>query len=199
MCQFIETIQVLNGEVQHLALHQARLNLSREEVLNLRIHPELSEYISVPDSAMRGLHKCRILYGREISQVEYLPYHRPEIQSLKIVESDNISYKYKFANRSELKALYEQRGSCDDILIVKNGWITDSYFANVVLWDGSSWVTPKEPLLKGCMRASLIATGAIIEKDIQLDELSEYLTIRLINTLNDLKDGPEISMAAISR
>ena len=39
-----------------------------------------------------------------------------------------------------LDDLFEQRGSCDDILIVKQSCITDSYFANVVLGDGVSWL-----------------------------------------------------------
>lgn len=197
MSQFIETIKVLNGEVLKLSLHQARLERTRKEVLGLRSHPDLSSEISVPDSSKQGIHKCRVLYGRDIMKVEFLPYHKPEIRSLKLVESNNISYAYKSADRSELEALYKQRGTCDDILIVKNGWISDSYFANVVLWDGSRWVTPKEPLLKGCMRFSLLTSGMIIERAIHIDVLSRYKSIRLINAMNDMSDRLELPVKAI--
>jgi len=182
-----------------LPLHQSRFERTREEVLGLKTHPDLSGYISVPVSAKQEIYKCRILYGQDVSQVKFLPYSRLKIQSLKVVESDKISYSYKYADRRELEKLFGQRGSCDDILIVKEGKITDSYFANVVLWDGSRWVSPKKPLLRGCMRASLLAEGSITAADIPLDELSGYKTLRLINALNDLKDGPEISLDAISR
>ena len=197
MSQYIESIKSRNGEVLQLSLHQSRFNRTREELLGLTRHPDLSAHISVPDSATQGVYKCRLLYGRDITQVEILPYHKPKIHSLKVVRSDSISYGYKYADRSELEKLYEQRGSCDDILIVKNGWITDSYFANVALWDGSRWVTPKNPLLKGCMRFSLLSSGTITERAIRLDELFRYKYIRLINAMNDLSDGIEIPVRAI--
>lgn len=199
MSRFIETIKVQNGELRRLPLHQSRFNQTREEVLGLKTHPDLSILISIPDTAMKGIHKCRILYGHDISQIEFTPYQEPRIHSLKVVESDSINYAYKSADRRELELLFGQRESCDDILIVKEGRITDSYFANVVLWDGSQWVTPKEPLLKGCMRASLINGGLIRERDIRINDLSRYKVLRLINAMNDLGNGPEISPDAISR
>jgi 4-amino-4-deoxychorismate lyase len=198
MSQFIESIKVHNGEVLKLSLHQARFDRTREEVLGLRTHPDLSEFISVPDSSKQGVYKCRVLYGLDITQVKFMPYQKPQIRSLKLVKSDCISYAYKSADRTKLEALYEQRDACDDILIVKNGWITDSYFANVILWDGSKWVTPKEPLLKGCMRFSLLANGMISERAIHVNELSRYKHLRLINALNDLSDRLEISIHEIS-
>lgn len=197
MSQYIESIKIVNGKALRLSLHQARFIRTREEVLGLRSHPELSSEISVPDSAKQGIYKCRLLYGRDITQVEFLPYHKPEIHSLKIVKSDSICYEYKSANRAELATLYKQRNACDDILIVKKGWITDSYFANVILWDGSKWETPKEPLLKGCMRFSLLASGTIIERAIRLEELSRYKSIRLINAMNDISDRLELPVKAI--
>jgi len=199
MSRFIETIKVLNGELQNLPLHQARFKQTREKVLGLRSHPDLSAEISVPDSAKKGTYKCRILYGHEIMQVEVLPHQKPDIRSLKIVKSDSISYAYKWADRSELKALYEKRGNCDDILIVKKGWITDSYFANVILCDGNTWVTPGNPLLKGCMRFSLLAQGRISESAIHVNELSRYECIRLINAMNHIDDRLEIPHDAINR
>lgn len=197
MSQFIETIKVLNGEVLKLSLHQARFGQTREDALGLWSHPDLSAQISVPDSAKLGIYKCRILYDRDILQVEFQPYNKPEIHSLKVVESDSISYIHKSADRTELTALYEQKNSCDDILIVKNGWIADSYFANIVLWDGSNWFTPNTPLLKGCMRASLLASGRITERAIHINELSQYKSIRLVNAMIDLSDRLELPIDAI--
>jgi len=198
MSQFIETIKVFKGEVLKLSLHQARFEQTRKEMLGLRSHPDLSSEISVPDSSKQGVYKCRVLYGHDIMQVEFLPHHKPEIRSLKLVECNSISYAYKSADRAKLKVLYEQRGACDDILIVKNGWITDSYFANVILWDGSTWFTPDTALLKGCMRQSLLDSGAIKEKGIRIKELFQYKHLRLINAMNGMSDRLEIPIEAIS-
>ena len=198
MSQFIETIKILNGELLKLPLHQARFERTRKDVLGLRSHPDLSSEIAVPDSSKQGVYKCRVLYGHDIMEVEFFPYHKPEIRSLKLMVCDSISYAYKSADRTKLKVLYEQRGVCDDILIVKKGWIADSYFTNVILWDGSTWFTPDTALLKGCMRQSLLDSGTIKEKGIRIEELFRYKHLRLINAMNDMSDKLEIPLDAIS-
>jgi len=198
MYQFIESIKVLDGEAKNLAYHQARFERTRSEMLGFKNHPQLENEILVPLTAKRGLFKCRILYDHSEVRVEFHPHIKPEISTLKMVSDDQISYAYKSADRSALSALYKQRGSSDDILIIKKGRITDSYFANVVLWDGSRWLTPEKPLLEGCMRASLLKTGVIDTADIQLNNLSQYKSIRLINSLNDWSDAPQLPVEAIS-
>ena len=95
--------------------------------------------------------------GKNITRIEFEPYVRPAVRSLKVVLSDSISYGYKSADRSALDHLFQLRGECDDILIVKKGCVTDSYYANVAFWDGKHWFTPDTPLLPGTMRASLLA------------------------------------------
>ena len=198
MYPFIETIKVLDGEVKNLPCHQARFERTRSEMLGLKKHPQLDNEIHVPLTAKQGLFKCRILYDHREVRVEFHPHIKPEISSLKLVSSDQISYAYKSADRSALSALFKHRDSCDDILIIKKGRITDSYFANVVLWDGSRWLTPEKPLLEGCMRASLLKTGVIDIADIQLKDLSQYKSIRLINALNDWSDAPQLPLEALS-
>ncbi|MEN8158025.1 MAG: aminotransferase class IV family protein [Bacteroidota bacterium] len=192
MFPFIETIKLLDGELKNLSWHQERLERTRFEVLGLDEHPELLLEIPVPDGLDRGLFKCRVLYGEVIERIEYEPYYHPDIHSLKLVRSDSISYGYKSADRSDLDALYAQKGDCDDILIVKNGCITDSYFANVALFDGTHWHTPDTPLLKGTMRAFLLEEGVLTEARIKENELGDFQKIRLINAMNSLDEGPEI-------
>ena len=192
MFPFIETIKLLDGKLMNLSYHQERLERTRSEVLGLGQHPELHLEVPVPEGLDRGLFKCRVLYGEVIERIEYEPYHPPEIISVKLVRSDHISYGYKSADRSELEALFAQRGNCDDILIVKRGYITDSYFANVVLFDGVRWVTPDTPHLPGTMRASLLADGSLTEARITEKDLDDFQKIRLINAMNSLDEGPEI-------
>ena len=194
MSPFIETIKLLDGELKNLSYHQARFNRTRSEVLGLEAHPLLISQIPVPDGLDTGLFKCRVLYGKEIERIEYEPHFKLEVNSLKLVASDTVSYGYKYSDRSSLEVLYEQKGNCDDILIVRQGCITDSFYANVALHDGELWYTPDTPLLPGTMRASLLDRGSLKEARIMQKELGDFQKIRLINALNTLEEGPEIDI-----
>ena len=108
-----------------------------------------------------------------------------EVQSLAIIRSDEIDYTYKNTNRESLNRLFAQRGKCDDILIVKQGLLTDTSIANIALYDGSNWYTPKHPLLKGTKRAQLLAQGIVQEKELGPEDLSSFPIIRLFNAMID--------------
>lgn len=197
MSQFIETIRILDGIIQNPRHHQSRFNRARQDSFNLKDHPSLDQLIRVPERFREGTCKCRILYGRDIELIEYLPYKAMIIKSLKLVYSESIRYNYKFSNRAGLEELFAQRGSCDDIIIIRQGCITDSYMANVVLWNGSGWVTPDTPLLEGTMRASLMEKGMVTEERITTEDLSRYHQIRLINAMRDLDAGDPVPVNAL--
>jgi len=127
----------------------------------------------------------------------FLPHHYRQIKSLKLVEDDKIDYRYKFADRQHLGRLFERRGDCDDILIVKNGCITDSFTANVIFSDGSRWWTPDTPLLAGTMRAKLLKEGKISECRITPNGLNKYLKAGLINAMQDIDNMPVIAIDRI--
>jgi len=197
MSPYIETIKLLNGELKNLRYHQERFERTRSLALGLKKHPELGHIIQIPGGLDRGLYKCRVVYGKEIERFEFEPQIRRVVRSLKVVHSDTISYNYKSADRSALDALYQLRGTCDDILIVKNGFVTDSYYANTLFWDGHGWFTPHHPLLAGTMRAYLLDKKAIEMRHISIEDLDNYQKIRLINAMNGISDGPEISVDAV--
>ncbi|MEG0647308.1 MAG: aminotransferase class IV, partial [Bacteroides sp.] len=97
--------------------------------------------------------------------------------------SDTINYTYKSTDREALNQLYEQRNTKDDVLIIKNGYITDTSIANVALFDGTHWFTPKHPLLKGTQRAQLLQKGIIQEKEIMLEELFSFSQMTIFNAM----------------
>lgn len=68
-------------------------------------------------------------------------------------------------------------------LIVRRGLLTDTSIANIALFDGKDWFTPKLPLLRGTCRTALIDNGIIKEKDIRPEELSSYSFVRLFNAM----------------
>jgi len=116
--------------------------------------------------------------------------------SLTIVESNTITYDHKFTDRSEIEAL--RRGiTTDDIVIVKNGHITDTSFSNIVFHDGIRWLTPSTPLLYGTARERLLSDHSIIEEEIRFTDLRHFKKAALINAMIDLDEAEEIPMDAI--
>jgi len=197
MSLFIETIQLFHGELRNLEFHQERFERSRRDVLGLKNHPRLAEAIQLPEGLENSLLKCRVSYGTVIDLIEYEPPQPREVNSLKLVYSDSIDYTYKYAHRSHLLKLFEQRGACDDILVVKNHCITDSFYANVVFWDGTEWVTPDTPLLRGTMRAFLLSRALIREDRIGPENFHRFQTLKLINAMHALDQSPEIPIESI--
>ena len=61
-------------------------------------------------------------------------------------------YSFKFSNRKAIDDLLKFRNGCDDILIVRNGLITDTSYSNVVFRKDNMYFTPNFPLLNGTKR-----------------------------------------------
>ena len=181
MCRFVETIRIERGEIQNLRYHNQRLNATRVSFWKGCPLLDLSDYIHAEYSEIPI--KCRVVYKEDIENVSYTPYTIRPVHSLKLVCSDSIEYTYKSVDREAINALFTQRGKQDDILIVRNGFITDTSIANVALYNGKCWYTPKTPLLKGTRRAELIDKGIIQEKEIRQEELFEYSQVALFNAM----------------
>lgn len=195
--QLLETIKCLNGQLYNLPFHQSRFNLARKHFFPDAPPLSLEETIEVPEFAQSGLFRCRVLYKTKIEKIEFLPHQYRRVKSMKLVEADNIDYAYKYENRQLLQTLFEQRGAADDILIVKNSCITDSFTANPVFYDGTHWWTPNTPLLPGTQRASLLERGQIKVCRITTADLPKYQKLGLINAMQDLENMPVVEMEKI--
>ncbi len=75
-----------------------------------------------------------------------------------------------------------------DILIVKNGLITDTSYSNIILYDGKEWFAPKSFILNGVKRQFLLNTGKIKEIKIALEDLKNFEKISLINAMLEPQD-----------
>lgn len=181
MYPFIETICIEGGQIHNLFYHNLRMNTTRREVLGCSDVVDLADFIQPIPYQERT--KCRIEYRAEVEKVEYMPYTLRPVRSLKLITCDTFAYHYKSTDRSRLNLLLGQKGNSDDILIVRNGLLTDTSICNVALWNGSRWTTPATPLLEGTMRSSLIAQGEIYPADIYQKDLPDYSSIRLFNAL----------------
>jgi len=183
MCRLVESIKLKDGVFYRLKFHQERLN----KAFGICFLNE--EPISLFDSLYQtlipqeGIYKCRIVYDTDVQTIEIQPYLRREIQSLKLVETDMESYTYKLEDRTGFNSAFAQRGDCDDVLLVKNGLLTDASYSNIALFDGKNWFTPRVPLLYGVNRADLLEQEKLIEIDINVGDLKDYQKIALFNAM----------------
>lgn len=193
-----ETICCENRQLRNLSYHEARLNKTRSELWGFTDHWNLSELIIIPDSVSNEMHKCRLSYSKDIEIIKWEPYTQRTIQKIQRVYHDNIDYQYKYEDRNELNMLFSQRKDTDDILIIKDGLITDSYYCNVAFFDGNAWLTPNSPLLPGTQRAFLLDWGIIKEAQIRESDLGKYLKVRLFNAMIGWEKAVELEVASIA-
>ena len=197
MCQLLETIKCAEGKLENLDYHQARFSLSRKIKFSDDDEISLKNQIQIPDFAKTGLFRCRVIYGKQIDRIEFVPHVYRSVTTLRLVECDDIDYQFKYSDRKKLEAVFEKRDECDDIIIVKNGWITDSFAANLVFFDGEKWVTPDKPLLAGTQRARLLSEGQITSASVTKYDLKNFQKAGLINAMNNLGNMPVIEISKI--
>ncbi len=174
--QFFETIKIYEGKIYNIAYHQERF-----EKTSL-LHVNLKNYIT---PSKTGLYRCKIIYDmKEIISVEYFPYKKKKIRSIAFVECNDIQYRRKYLDRSRFDALIDQVES-DEILIIKNGLITDTSIANVAFYDGKKWITPKSFLLEGTTRKRYLQQGVLEERELSLQNLESFSKIAFLNAMVD--------------
>lgn len=188
MCRFVESIKLKDGVFYRLKLHQERVNKAFAACYPDDEPISIFETLSQSLVPQEGTYKCRVVYDNLVGLLEIVPYSPRGIHSLKLVETELESYPYKLEDRTGFNAAFAQRGDCDDVLLVKNGLLTDTSYCNIALYDGKSWVTPRLPLLYGVNRADLLAHEKLIEKDISVDELKNYQKIALFNAMIEFGD-----------
>ena len=196
MSLLIESIRLENGRFHRLQYHQARVNNAFAELYPSETPISLSSSLTKDKYPKSGLFKCRVLYNSGIQSVEFIPYVPKDPKTLKIIHNNEIEYNHKFEDRSKINTLFEERQYCDDILIVKNGFVTDSSYSNIIFFDGYQWVTPNSPLLKGTMRQMLLDAAEVKPRPITLQDIPSFKSFRLINAMLGF-DGPEIEVSGI--
>lgn len=185
MYQLFESIRVENGIAQSIYFHQFRVNKSLQcgaENVNLE------SYINSISFPKKGIFKLKIIYSKEGINNHYISvYTNKNIESLMIVNGDNLTYNNKYLDRSQIDKALELKGECDDILIIKNGLVSDTSYSNIALYDkfNSIWVTPDSPLLEGTCRASLLQSGKLTPIRVELDDLfkGRYIKLVMINAM----------------
>lgn len=196
MSLLLESIKVLDGKYQNLFYHEQRMNRALKFLCGVTEHFDLENFLEHVECPTEGLYKCRIVYDDESRDVEFIPYEAKSINTLRIVEHDRISYEFKYRERKLINRLFDLRRDCDDVLIVKRGFVTDCSFSNIVFRRGPRWYTPWSALLKGTMRAQLLERNVIVEEEIRVQDISDFESFKLINAMLEF-NGPELPVSNI--
>lgn len=192
-----ETICVKNRQLINLSYHEARLNKTRTELFGFTDSWNLSDLLIIPDYVTDKPHKCRLAYSEDVDNIKWEPYHFRTIKKIQRVYDDTIDYSYKYNDRALLNNLYEKRGNAEEILIVKNGMVTDTLYCNVALLKDGKWFTPNTPLLPGTQRAYLLDSGIIQEAVILEKNITKYSHIRLFNAMVNWENSNVLEVGAI--
>ena len=177
--EFFETVKCKDEEVFNLNYHNQRI--SRTIGMNI----DLQEYIYPPNDQLL---KCKVIYNQdEVLNIEFTHYKPRIINSFKIIVDDTIEYNYKSLNRNKIDNLYAKKEDCDEIIIIKNGYITDTSIANIAILENDIWITPKKPLLKGTTLDRLINLNYIKQQDITLNQLLQTPKIAIMNAMIGFK------------
>ncbi|MDL2319890.1 aminotransferase class IV [Alistipes sp. OttesenSCG-928-B03] len=186
--QFSEAIKLKDGVFYNLPYHQARMDLTLAQCGGVRIDLA-SALANIADDVDKGLFKCRLIYGMEgVESVEFIPYSLRLVTTVGLVTADDIEYGFKYTDRTRLNELLAQSG-CDDMIIVKNGLVTDAFAANLVFESCDGLFTPDTYLLPGTKRQHLLDMGIIRLKHIVPEDIKAYDCIRFINAMVDLEDN----------
>lgn len=197
MFQFIESICCVNNSLRNLEFHQARLNRTHRHFFPEAQPLSLAKDIEIPSHLTNDKYKLRVLYAETIQEISFQPYQPHPLQSISFAPIDSsFDYSHKSTDRSYLSTLVNNYQT-DDLILIKNGYITDTTLANLVFFDGYQWVTPTTYLLKGCMRSWLLSTGQIIEKEIRPEDLIHYQSFKRINAMMSLEESPSLPISLI--
>ncbi len=184
MSRLIETIRLEDGQFGNLSYHQQRLDATMNALFPGNDKIDLHVILNADSFPREGLYKCRVTYDSDVHIIQYEPYTIRSVISLKRMELNDLSYTHKFADRKELKQAFEDRGDYDDILIIRNGRVTDTSYANIVFKNkDDQWVTPSSCLLKGTMRQYLLDKGQIKEQEILSSDIPSFTKYKLINSM----------------
>lgn len=187
MCLLLESIRIENGSAQALKIHQDRVNRSSLALFGTS-GICLDEILGNSALPAHGLHKCRVIYGKELIGIDYQPYEKRMIQTIALAEIGSFDYSHKYVKRDFFEALRALHIDAQELILLRDGAVTDSTFSNLAFFDGHTWFTPRFPLLAGTRRRQLLDQGKMVERQIDVDELGQYQRCSFINAMLDLGD-----------
>lgn len=201
MYPLFETIAVEHFEPQLLQYHQQRMDDSFLRYFHLENPYQLSKVFRSEQIVSDGVLKWRVEYGSQGFRSTIEPYSPRMIRRVKLVEIDpDFDYSMKFSDRAYFDLLKKRNPGYDELILLKNGQLTDSTYSNLILEavsDGRLY-TPSTPLLHGTQRQYLIDTVKVIPIPISIGQLPEFHKIYFVNAMLPLPHAPSLDIGVDS-
>lgn len=183
MSRLVESIRISQGKFWNLDLHEARANLSRKTLFGISEPINLRASLADKIPAGRATCKCRVLYGESVEEISITPYRIRSVHSAMAVICDDIDYSFKYEERPALDKLFALREMCSEIIIIKNGLVTDAYYYNLLFEKSGRLFTPATPLLAGVQRQKMLSESSVQATDIKAEDMAKYDRVHFINAL----------------
>lgn len=198
MCLLLESLRIEHGQIGLPTYHNRRMNAARQVLFGATDALDIRQCVGETELPQDGIYKCRVLYDTAVRSIEYVPYQKRVVRSLQLVAiPTGFNYAWKYANRTGLDALFQQRGHCDDVLLVRNGLLTDTSYSNIALFDGAQWYTPSRPLLRGVRVESLVEQGVLRQADIHQRDIPRFRKAILLNAMLGFEDAVKVDTSCI--
>lgn len=192
----VETIRIENRTLDAIRFHNDRFNRTRRELFGVDEKLDLKDVISIPENIGDGVYKCRVIYNESVQRIEFAAYTPRTVHSLKLIYADTLDYSRKYEDRAGLLALLSGIPE-DDIIIIKNGNVTDASYANLAFFDGEQWFTPDTFLLRGTRREQLLEEEIIRAVRITAEDIAKFQSCKLINSMMLWHESPVVPIGNI--
>ena len=194
---FIETIRIQDGHVCHLSDHTDRMRRTADHFGFTA--PTLPQDLEarLPTDLRTGTVRCRVLYDHTLREVTFTPYRRRHIERLFAVDAGTTTYAFKYADRAPLARPQISLAETDELLFIRDGYLTDTSYTNLVLRRGRELVTPDTFLLDGTCRRRLLREGVVRTARIRLHDLPTYDELLLINAMMPLREAIRLPTTAV--
>ncbi|MDO4450262.1 MAG: aminotransferase class IV [Moraxella sp.] len=193
-----ETLAIKNKQILNLSYHNDRFKKGQVFLNCKNLIDDIATLINIPTHFDNDkLIRVRVTYNKSDIKVEYFDYTPKSIYSFKVIECNDIDYYYKYDDRSVLNTLLSQKETCDEIIIIKNGFVTDCSIGNLLFLKNGIWYTPDTPLLNGTQRAYLLDNNKIKLASIKKDDICHYEKVMMINALNPFDECGAVDVAHV--
>lgn len=107
-----------------------------------------------------------------------------------VIEMPDVEYSKKYSDRSLFRELHRKHPGYDEIIITRNGYLSDGTFTNLIICPSSSSPeeeacrTPSSPLLQGCRREEMLRRDLLVPRPIHIRRIPDGWRLGFINALN---------------
>lgn len=133
-----------------------------------------------------GTYRCRVSYEEGVNKIEYFPYEVAAHKRVLMKDSGDFTYPFKSEDRSFFASSLKN-SNADDVIFLRNGFLTDATYSNLAFYDGKYWYTPETYFLNGVKRQFLINQGILKERSMSESDLNKFQKIAFINAMRDFE------------